>query len=189
MESSQVKKAFRDAEQEHEKDQVDALKKVIKATLEKLETLKKDRAEYIAKIDKKIDVLKRDVEDFKSGRLDRINERQEKDKDAKETSVVRIERIIEIERYYARPWYEPYKIIWNSVGDQLSYPVTSSPYNFGSVTVSSNAANGTSLYYVESSSGASGTSAFQESFTLTGKVSSVHAGGAYPLANGVVKNI
>ena len=84
MESTQVKKAFRDAEQEHEKDKIESLKKVIKATLEKLETLKKDRNEYLAKIDKKIDILKRDVDDFKGGRLDRISERQEKDKDAAE---------------------------------------------------------------------------------------------------------
>ncbi len=106
MEKKIVQEAFGEALKLAEEEKKDKIKKII------LETLKKkiQLEEEVTGLQKKIKILKKDLEDFKQGRLDLIEERQKVDKLAKETSVVKIIKIIE-EHHYPRPWYEPFKFI------------------------------------------------------------------------------
>ena len=88
MKKEVVKKGYELAQKEFKKKQIEKVKEIVMKTLEKLEDLKKQKRE----IEEKIKILKMDIEDLKQGRFDRILERQEKDKKAKEISVVKIEK-------------------------------------------------------------------------------------------------
>lgn len=136
MDKKLVKEAFGLAEKEAQEEKKDIIKNIILETLKKLEGLKKEKEE----LDRKIKILKRDLEDFKQGRLDLIEERQKKDELARKTSVARVEKIIE-HHYYPRPWYEPYEVIWSTSSDSTS----SNGLNFsnGTLTISSSASSGT----------------------------------------------
>ena len=105
-----VKQAFSEAENELKDKQVEEVKRIVKKTLEKLDKLKKDKSE----LDEKIKVLKMDIDDLKEGKLDRIVERQDKDPEAKKTSVVIIKKVIIKEREVPNYWYWPYQIRWNT---------------------------------------------------------------------------
>ena len=110
MEKKDIKKAYESAENELKEKQISKVKEFVKRTLEKLEILKKDEGE----IKEKIRVLKLDLDDLKEGRLDRIEERQKKDKNSEKVSVARIIKKEVIEHHYhSSPWYVPYIIEWN----------------------------------------------------------------------------
>jgi hypothetical protein len=66
-----------------------------------------------------------DIDDLKEGRLDRIEERQEKDPKAKDISVVIFikERVVEHEYPW---WYWPYRIEW--VGPAITYTTSGNSY-------------------------------------------------------------
>lgn len=102
-----VKEGFALAEEEMRKKQTEEVKRIVLKTLEKLKELEKVRDDA----NKKIKILKMDIEDLKEGKLDRIVERQEKDAEAKNISVVTI--IKEEHHHYNNPWYVPYQIIWH----------------------------------------------------------------------------
>src|SRR3972149_5021556 len=119
----QVKKAYQQANQELEQKNVERIKDIVLDTLKAIDTysngirqLKEKKAEYIKKIDKEISehekevrTLKMDLDDLKSGKLERIEERQRLDPEAKRTSVIIIERIVEreIPVPYPQPWPMP----------------------------------------------------------------------------------
>ena len=105
MDKKIVKEAYSLAQKQAEEEKKEKIKNIILETLRKLERLKQEKQE----IEKKIKILKKDLEDFKQGRLDLIEERQKVDELAREVSVVRVEKI-EHHHYYPRPWYEPFKI-------------------------------------------------------------------------------
>jgi hypothetical protein len=107
MDKQEAKKAYSEAENELKQKAIDKVKEFVKKTLEKLELLKKD--EEVIK--EKIRILKLDLDDLKEGRLDRIEERQQKDKEAEEVSVARVIKKVVVEHHYA-PWYVPYVIEW-----------------------------------------------------------------------------
>jgi len=88
MKKELARKGYELAQKEFRKKQIEKVKEIVMKTLEKLEDLKKQKKE----IEEKIRILKMDIEDLKQGRFDRILERQEKDKKAKEISVVKIEK-------------------------------------------------------------------------------------------------
>jgi len=114
MEKRLVKKAVEEAEKDLKEKQIKEVKKIVLKTLEKINSLKDDRKEAQAKvkdIDKKLKILKMDIDDLKEGRLDRISERQEKDEEAKATSVVIIIKEKEVVREYPY-WHWPYRVIW-----------------------------------------------------------------------------
>ena len=109
-----AKKAFSEAEKSLREKQVDEVKQIVLKTLEKIETLKKEKEkaqETVKDIEEKIKVLKMDIDDLKEGRLDRIEERQTKDEKAKETSVVIIIKEREVVREYPY-WHWPWRIYW-----------------------------------------------------------------------------
>jgi len=102
------KEAYDEALKDIEKDKKNEIKNIIKATLKK----KLEIDAQISKLQKKKKILNQDLENFKKGRLDLIEERQKIDKLAKEVSVVKVEKIIEKHYHHDRPWFEPYKITW-----------------------------------------------------------------------------
>ena len=105
---NKAQKAFKEVEAELEEKQVAQLKEIVKKYLLKLEK-KKDEKEAI---EKDIKILKSDIEDLKEGRLDRIQERQEKDPQAKKVSVIIIkEKVVERE---VPVWRQPYTWIYNT---------------------------------------------------------------------------
>ena len=109
MDSEKAKKAAELAEkelqEEEEQKQIDLIKKAIKQTLEAIKTKEEGRT----KLNKEIKILKQDIDNIRAGRLDLIAERQEKDDEAKKTSIIEIVKEIHHHHYHDR-WYEPYWI-------------------------------------------------------------------------------
>ncbi len=113
MDKEKAKKAAELAEkelqEEEEQKQIDLIKKAIKQTLEAIKNKEKGRC----KLNKEIKTLKQDIDNIRAGRLDLIAERQEKDEEAKKTSIIEVIKVKEIHHHhhYDR-WYEPYRIIY-----------------------------------------------------------------------------
>jgi hypothetical protein len=124
---SVVKQAFAEAEKEARDNQVAEVKAIVKKTLEKLETVRKE----LKGLQEKERILKMDIDDLKEGRLDRIAERQEIDPEAKKVSVVVIIKEKEVIREVS-PWYWPYHVTWQIPAP--SYP--SHPFMNGTVITS-----------------------------------------------------
>lgn len=89
MSKNNISVAFKEAEKELEEKKVQKFKEIVKSVLEKIETLKRDKQ----KTEKEILIHKRDIDDLKNGRMDLILERQNNDKDAKEKSLVKVEKL------------------------------------------------------------------------------------------------
>jgi len=102
-----IKKAYDEAENSLNEERTKEIKKVILATLKRIEEIDTQ----IKELQEEKKILKADVEDFKVGRLDRIEERQKANPKAKQVSVVKIEREIH-HHHYDRWWQEPYRITW-----------------------------------------------------------------------------
>ena len=116
MTEKTVKEGFQLAEKELRDNQIQEVKKIVLKTLEKLSEKQKAKIS----LEEEIRLLRMDIDDLKEGRLDRIQERQEKDEKAKQTSVVIIIKEKEIIREYT-PWYQPYRVIWQT--PLPSYPL------------------------------------------------------------------
>jgi len=112
MDKEKAKKAAELAEkelqEEEEKKQIDLIKKAIKQTLEAIKNKEKERC----KLNKEIKTLKQDIDNIRAGRLDLIAERQEKDEEAKKTSIIEVVKVKEVHHHHYDRWYEPYKIIY-----------------------------------------------------------------------------
>jgi len=109
MTEKTVKEGYQLAEKELKDKQVQEVKKIVLKTLEKLNEKQKEKIT----LEEEIRLLRMDIDDLKEGRLDRIQERQEKDAKAKQTSVVIIIKEKEVVREYT-PWYQPYRVIWQT---------------------------------------------------------------------------
>ena len=120
MEQKIVKEAFGEALKDSEKEKKEQIKKIILETLRKKVNLE----EEVKKLQEKIKILAKDLEDFKQGRLDLIEERQKVDETARKTSVIQVERIIEEHHYYPRPWYEPFRLTYWHIENIGSNAVT-----------------------------------------------------------------
>ncbi|MBA7527291.1 hypothetical protein ES705_19467 [subsurface metagenome] len=72
--------------------------------------LKKAKEKDRDKLNKEIKTLKQDIDNIRAGRLDLIAERQEKDDEAKKTSIIEVIKVKEIHHHHYDRWYEPYKI-------------------------------------------------------------------------------
>ena len=165
MESKDVKKAVSDAEKELKEKQIDKVKEIVKATLERIEKLDND----IRELQSQRKILKLDIDDLKAGRLDRIEERQKKDPEASKTSVVKVKEKEIHHHHHYEPWYRPYVIEWNPVvqpyyvytnSDCISFADTA---NAGSISF---ATNGTT------------------SLEITGNLTHSNTCGTYVLADG-----
>jgi len=103
-----VKLAQKELDEEKKNKSVLLIKTAIKQTLEAIKTKEKERT----KLNKEIKTLKQDIDNIRAGRLDLIAERQEKDEEAKKTSIIEVVKEVHHHHHYDR-WYEPYRIIWN----------------------------------------------------------------------------
>ena len=144
-----TKEAYSEALKDTEQEKKEKIKEIIKRTLEKKTNLETE----VRQLQKEIKILNRDIEDFKKGRIDLIEERQNVDNLAKETSVVEIIRIIE--KRCEKPWYQPYRVTpypnpwitwqdgscYTNCGDDLSVKFTGS--DFHKITAGTYDINGT----------------------------------------------
>jgi len=161
-----VELAEKELLKEKEREQIETIKKVIKATFEKIETKEGERK----KLDKEIRTLKQDIDNIRAGRLDLIAERQEKDEDAKRTSIIIIEKVKEEHHHYHYHydrWYEPWKIT-------LKYP------EYSGIIWNSNNLSGNSVYGYDDRI---------YNTTITNSVAKMASLGSYVLNSGTVKSI
>ena len=99
-----VKEGFKLAEQELKDEEKMRIKDIVKVTLEKLRKKETEKHD----VDQEIKILRKDIEDLKEGRIDRIKERQDIDAKAKDVSVIIIkEKIVEKQ---VPMWYYPWVI-------------------------------------------------------------------------------
>lgn len=84
------KKAVQQAKKELEKEAIEEVKKYIKETLQGIEDVKAS----INQKQRELKALKADLDDLENGKLDKIKERQEKDKTAKKISKVDVDQLI-----------------------------------------------------------------------------------------------
>ena len=169
MEKEMVKEAVKSAEEELKNEEKTKIKSVVKATLELLR--KKEEQRKI--LDDEIRILKKDVEDFRAGRIDHIKERQDLDPKAKEVSVVIIkEKIIERTTPVYPMWYFPWVI---EVKPQY---VPYIPIYCGTCDATVN--NSWTLTNDANSS---------VSFTTTNSAAHMHTSGTYQLTDGTIKYV
>lgn len=120
MEQKYIKQGIEAAEKELQEKKIKQIKEIVTKYLETIDLKHKKRDELkakhkdeIEKIEKEIKLLKQDLDDIRDGRLDKIEERQQVDEDAKGISLIIIKKI---EREYIpmAPWKSPWEIIWNT---------------------------------------------------------------------------
>lgn len=102
-----IKQAFAEAEKDQQQKEIDRIKQIVRSHLEKIQSKKEARA----KLDEEIRLLERDLDDLKAGRLDRICDRHEKDKRAREVRIIIVEKI-EKEYVPFYPWRSPWTVRW-----------------------------------------------------------------------------
>lgn len=125
-----IKEAYEEAQNDLKQKRKNEVKKIVTETLKKIKNVERE----IDKVKEQLDVLEKqkkmlrmDINDLKEGRLDRIEERQNKDDFAKKVSVVKVEKTqkqTENDR-----WYEPWKITWIEPNPEYKYD--NSPFCFG----------------------------------------------------------
>jgi len=120
--TEEIKKAIETAEQEFQKEkeseQIKAVKEIVQKTLEKIDEIDKE----IKELEEEKRILRLDIDDMKSGKLNLIAERQKKDDRARNTSIVIIKEK-EVIRNYPY-WTRPYEIMWqsdDSWGNNVTY--------------------------------------------------------------------
>ncbi len=105
MDKNIIKKGVESAQKELQEKEIEKIKFIVKSYLEKINEKTKERA----LIDEEIKGLKKDLDDLKSGRLDKIEERQALDPGAKKRAIVIVHK--NTEHYYpAKPWYSEYRV-------------------------------------------------------------------------------
>lgn len=124
MDEKTIKNAVVAAEKEIEEKNIERIKEIAKSYLEKINSKTKERNA----IETEIKNLKKDLDDLKAGRLDKIEERQNVDPVAKKQSLIVVTKIVE--KYFpAKPWYSQYTVNWSTPGwstDGLTSVTTSS---------------------------------------------------------------
>lgn len=168
-----INKAFKAAEQELEDKEVKHLKTIIQNLLQK----KKDAEIEKNEIDDEIKLIKQEIEDFKSGRLDRIKERHEKNPQADHVCPIHITIINDNTRvtYPTQPWRWNYQVIWNNYYP----PITNG--SLGNGLILTGGSGVTNLAY-------SAQSALQTTASLTGVTSATYTSGTYQV-NGNIINL
>lgn len=132
MSNENIKKAFALAEKEEQEKEINKIKGIVKAYLEKIAKKKKERDE----VQEELKLLEKDLDDLKTGRLDKIEERQEKDEKAKNISIIIIKRIEkEYVPYYPwrSPWIVELKPNWEWNGTQTW--ISGNSISSGTITV------------------------------------------------------
>ena len=174
MTKNDGKKAFEQANKELREKQIENLKHFIKKTLQKKESLIAQRKELA----RAIEILDKDIDDLKDGRIDRVEERQKTDPAAREASVavVEKERVIEttkeVHHHHYDRWYAPYRFTWT-----WPAPVVYCDNSAGQ-TISSN----------DNTMQVTGAQD-QVSFSLNNSLAADFTQGVYKLSNGTIKYV
>ena len=166
-----IKKALGLAEKENQEKEVQRVKKIIQKHLEEIDSIAKEQA----KLTKRSKILKLDLDDIKQGRLDRIEERQEKDKEAKKYSVIVVKKVVK-EYIPLQPWFSPYYIEYNPC--HTTYYAMNG-YDSSAVTTY----NAVDLSYMSADSGSSIDLIGLNGFTVTGSNCSTFAKGSYDVGD------
>jgi hypothetical protein len=189
MSNENIKKAFGDAEKELQQEEIEKIKGVVRSYLEEIQEKqdkrKKKQAE-IDEIDEEIKLLKKDLDDLKAGRLDRMEERQRIDKKARDNSIIIIKKI-EKEYVPYKPWYSPYEIIWSRPQQPLYPDINNRMYcsnsTYGDIPqVGYSAANLLSSSFEETKE------LMDHAMTVTGSLMQNFVGGSYDI-NGKIINL
>lgn len=106
----QIQRAFDLAKNEVEEKEIKHLKTIIKNLLEEKNRLEKNKDE----LEEQIKVVKQDIDDFKSGRLDKVKERHDKNPHANVVAPINIVIINDNSRknYPQKPWMWNYEVNW-----------------------------------------------------------------------------
>lgn len=193
MDKNIIKKGVESAEKELQEKEIEKIKFIVKSYLEKIEEKSRERS----LLDEEIKGLKKDLDDLKSGRLDKIEERQALDPGAKKRALVIINK--NTEHYYpAKPWYSEYRIEY--VPGTVTRCTNPGVLPFWSCTTSSDETLGSASYYStnsfmgqingnSSSLGPPLTDPAVNVFNALGTVFQNFVGGAYKLDNGDIINL
>lgn len=133
-------KAYDKAVAEIEKDKVNEIKALVKDALERLHKAEADRREAVARIQ----TLKRDLDDLRKGRMEKIKERHEQDKKADNVSPFTPPKMDLILGHFTGPPIQTTGAIWQVPVTNTGFvaPVTSTTFATTSAFVA-NAAQGT----------------------------------------------
>ncbi len=107
-----VADTIKESEQKKQEQQKQKVKAVVQKILTQIENVKDNKNDYklkISELDKKLKVYENDLEDLKNGRLDKIEERQEKDEEHNKYTIVIVKRIIK-EYIPMQPWRSPWLV-------------------------------------------------------------------------------
>jgi regulator of replication initiation timing len=178
MNKEVVKKGYDAAQKDIEESQIERVKQIVRDTLTGIQKIDDKIDELKSKIKEYEDerkLLKLDIDDLKEGHLDRIEERQRKDKKAKKISVVLVEK--QVHHHHYDRWHEPYKI---------TYPNPSWPYQQPVVYCDSTSA-GTPINAVFTTSEYNGNPCVTGTyFTLNNSTAKNHTSGTYKVGNAIV---
>lgn len=195
MDPKIVKKAVESAEKELQEKEISKIKNIAKSYLEKIAEKTKERSV----IDGEIKDLKKDLDDLKSGRLDKIEERQSVNPEAKKHSLIIVTRIVE--KYYpAQPWYSQYHVqyitpTYRLPGSYTNYSSAGGSYLAAGTNLMSSGVSDVMYCASTSSEGITGPSATLNwdsqggNFSATGKAFQNFIGGAYRLGSGDCVNL
>jgi len=140
-EINEVKKAFEEAEISLRDKKRKKVKDLVIRTLTKIDHIDDNIADLkkkVAELQKDRKVLKLDIDDLKEGRLDRIEERQKKDKKAKSVSVFTVEK--DEKNSCDNWWKQPYMIFDQALPYYNNTSITV-PYLDNTVTYCSSGAS------------------------------------------------
>lgn len=122
MSEDKIKKAVQEAKKTLEKESDEALKTKIKLIVKELLEKINKKEEAVKQEQKELSVLKKDLKDLESGRLDLIEERQKNDETAKRVSPLRVEKIIHEHHYhYENPRRYYYEVTWISPTQTIDF--------------------------------------------------------------------
>lgn len=159
-----VQRAFKEALKQIDDKKVDEIKALVLRTLEAKEEAEKRRAQAV----KDIQLLKKDLDDLRSGDIESLRERHEADKTADNRSPVTTTIIKNIfYGYVAQPWYVPVPAppVWvspyqcntfsvvNTTGSAAPSQISGSMYVMSANSVSAavsgtyNLTNGNNIYF------------------------------------------
>lgn len=182
-EKEMVKEAVKSAEEELQNEEKNKIKAVVKVTLEILQKKKQSRRS----LDDEIRILEKDISDLKDGRIDRIKERQEIDKKARDVSIIIIKEKIVEKHVPAQMWYYPWII---EVKPQYVPYMPTYYYTVGDNTVGAIAyGSGCQPTITTDTTDTTDANCTWTTFTTNNSVVHMHTGGTYQLEDGTIKYV
>ncbi|MCK9576834.1 MAG: hypothetical protein M0R51_13090 [Clostridia bacterium] len=165
-----IKQGIAEAEKEAQEKEIAFIKGVAKRYLEDIQSYKTKEEETKAK--RKI--LESELADLKSGRLDKIKERQDKDEKCRDISPIIV--IVVNNNYPLKPWLNEYSISWRN-NIPSSHTGLSLLNNTCYTTTTSSANNSMNTFYANT---------LDDGFLLKGTTCQAMATGAYDVMGKII---